>query len=184
MAIITFGGDLGSGKTTIASRLAKDLCYEELYVGQIFRDMAAEAGLPLEEFYDRLRHNPELERAVDERQAKLMREKDRQVVQGRVAFHFAKQSPFPVVNVFLAVEPRVGAERMKHRPAYAGKTIPEIMEMTARRVELERERYRMLYGVADHLDRRQYDVVLDTTNFTENEAYAGVLLGILIASLP
>lgn len=183
MAIITFGGDLGSGKTTIAERLAKDLGFGQLYVGQIFRDMALEAGLPLEVFYDRLRNDPELERSVDERQAKLMREKDNQVVQGRVAFHFAKQSPFRVVNVFLGVCPEVGAERMKSRPAYGGKTLEEIAAITARRVGLERERYRALYGIENHLDPKHYDLVLDTSSLTENEAYMGVLLGTLLWSL-
>ena len=42
MAIITIGGNPGSGKTTLAVKLAAFLGYEELYVGGIFRELAAE----------------------------------------------------------------------------------------------------------------------------------------------
>src|SRR5579872_5714540 len=109
--IITIGGNLGAGKTTLATRLAKMLGYQELYIGGIMREMAAEQQMTIEEFYKRLRHNPELERSVDERQAKLMHEKDNLVVQGRVAWFFAKESPFKVFNLFLGVSPEVGARR-------------------------------------------------------------------------
>jgi len=42
---------------------------------------------------------------VDQRQATLMREKDNLIVQGRIAWYFAKSSPFKIFNVFLAVDP-------------------------------------------------------------------------------
>lgn len=81
MAIITFGGDLGSGKTTLAKRVAEALNYQELYVGGIFREMAAEKGMSIEEFYAQMSEEPELEKAVDVRQEKLMKERDNVVVQ-------------------------------------------------------------------------------------------------------
>ena len=40
--IITIGGKVGAGKSTLAAMLSHELNYEQLYVGGIFREMAAE----------------------------------------------------------------------------------------------------------------------------------------------
>src|ERR1035438_9108859 len=96
--IITIGGNLGAGKTTLAARLAKALDYEELYVGGIFRELAFEQGFSIEDFYARLKNNPQVEREADDRQATLMRERDNLIVQGRIAWYFANESPFKIFN--------------------------------------------------------------------------------------
>src|ERR1700721_1246231 len=109
--IITIGGNVGAGKTTLAARLAPALHYEQLYVGGIFREMAGEKNLSIEQFYSQLKDDPSIEQAVDQRQATLMREQDNLIVQGRIAWYFAKSSPFKVFNIFLAVDPATGAHR-------------------------------------------------------------------------
>jgi cytidylate kinase len=174
--IITIGGNLGAGKTTLAARLSRALGYEEWYVGGIMRDMADEQRMTIEEFYKRLRHNPELERSVDERQAQLMREKDDLIVQGRVAWFFAKGSPFSVFNIFLAVSPEVGAQRTKQRPEnHDAETIETVAHANAFRVKLELERYQTLYGIENFLDPMHYDFVLETTALTEDDVEQKVL---------
>jgi cytidylate kinase len=168
--IITIGGNLGAGKTTLAGRLSKTLNYEELYIGGIMREMAAEQRMSIEEFYKRLKHNPELERSVDERQAKLMKEKDNLIVQGRVAWFFGKNSPFKVFNIFLTVSPEVGAQRSRQRPENKEiESVEVMMTMDEVRVKLELERYRALYGIENFLDPAHYDFALDTTNLTVDE---------------
>lgn len=174
--IITLGGNLGAGKTTLATRLSKALGYEELYIGGIMRDMAAEQRMTIEEFYQRLKHNPELERSVDERQAKLMREKDNLIIQGRVAWFFAQGSPFKIFNLFLAVSPNVGAQRTKQRPENADiATVEEIAKSNTNRMKTELDRYRALYNIENFLDPVHYDYTLDTTNLTEDEVEKKVL---------
>lgn len=174
--IITIGGNLGAGKTTLARRLSQALGYEELYIGGIMRDLAAEQKMTIEEFYKRLKHNPELERSIDERQTTLMRERDNLIIQGRVAWFFAQHSPFKIFNLFLMVDPRVGAERTKQRPENAEiETIEEIEKTNAGRVKIEIERHRALYNIENFLDPAHYDVVLDTTDLTEDEVERVVL---------
>lgn len=168
--IITIGGNLGAGKTTLAERLSAVLGYQELYVGGIMREMAAEQHMPIEEFYKRLRHNPELERSVDERQAKLMHEKDNLIIQGRVAWFFSKGSPFKVFNIFLSVSPEIGAKRTRQRPENSEVISDEEIErVNAIRVKLELERYKTLYDIQNFLDPSHYDFALDTTNLTKDE---------------
>jgi predicted cytidylate kinase len=173
--IITIGGNLGAGKTTLAARLAQALSYEELYIGGVMREMAAEQRLPIEEFYVRLKHNPELERSVDERQAAAMREKDNLIVRGRVAWFFAKSSPFTVFNIFLSVDPKIGAERTLQRPEYDGQAADEVMKANELRAKTEMNRYQTLYGIDDFRDPAHYDYVLDTTTLNKEEVLQNVM---------
>jgi len=178
MAIVTIGGHVGAGKTTLASRLAKALGYEELYIGGIFRELAAERGMTIEEFYARLKDDPKLEQSIDERQAKLMREQDDLVVQGRVAWFFSKGSMFTVFNVFLAVSPEAGAARSLLRSENAGRSESDMRRANAERMRHEVERYRKLYDIENFLDPGHYDFVLDTSDLAEDE-----VLDIVIAKL-
>jgi predicted cytidylate kinase len=175
MAIITIGGDVGAGKTTLASRLAKKLGYEELYMGGLFRQIAAERGMTIEDFYGALKNDPELEKSVDDRQTKLMREKDNLVVQGRMAWFFAKESPFTVFNIFLGVDRMIGAKRTAERNENAGRSIEELIEANALRKQHELERYNTLYGVKNFLDHGHYEFTLDTSHLTEDEVLDTIL---------
>jgi predicted cytidylate kinase len=173
--IITIGGNVGAGKTTLANNLANVLHYEQLYVGNIMREMAAEKNLSIEQFYTQLKADPAVEQAVDQRQATMMREHDNLIVQGRVAWYFAKSSPFKVFNVLLTVKPAVGAARATEKEENIGKTTDEMVIATADREKTERERYSMLYGIDNHLDPTQYDFVLDTTSLSVQEVLDKVI---------
>lgn len=173
--IITIGGNVGAGKTTLASKLAPALNYEQLYVGGIFRDMAAEKKLSIEQFYAQLKDDPAIEQAVDQRQAKMMRETDNLIVQGRIAWYFAKSSPAKVFNIFLRVDPSTGAHRSGERKENVGRSADEMVIATVEREKMERERYRMLYGIEDHLDPAHYDLIIDTSTLGEQEVFQKAL---------
>jgi cytidylate kinase len=173
--IITIGGNVGAGKTTLAAAISKAFGYKELYMGGLMREIAEERGLSIEEFYKKLTAEPDLERSLDERQAKMMHEDDNLVVQGRIAWFFAKGSPFRVFNIFLAVDPEVGARRSAVRPENVGREIGELLEANAERTRIELQRYRDLYGIQNFLDEHHYDFVFDTTNFAEDEVLDKVI---------
>jgi len=169
MAIITVGGNPGSGKTTLAAKLAAELGYEELYVGGIFREIAAERSITVERLSADIKNDPMLELSIDARQEKLMREKDNVVIQGRVAWYFSRKSPFKIINLFLATNPAVGAERVAKRKEDHTKSVEEIAQATKERVQHDRERYQKLYKIEDYLDPSHYDIILDTSDLTEEE---------------
>lgn len=173
--IITIGGNVGAGKTTLAAALSKALGYEELYMGELMREIAEERGMPIEEFYKKLKAEPDLERSLDERQAKMMHDRDNLVVQGRIAWFFAKGSPFHVFNIFLAVDPEIGAQRSAQRSENSGRDIGELLAANAERARTELQRYHDLYGIQNFLDEHHYDFVFDTTGFTEDEVLDRVL---------
>ncbi len=173
--IITIGGNIGAGKTVLAGKLAAALGYEELYMGGIFRQMAAEKGVSIEQFYRALSENPAVEREADARPAELMRTHDNFIIQGRISWHFAMESPFPVFNLFLKVEPSIGAERSGARDENSGRPIPELVKANSEREAQERERYRTLYSIEDHHAPEHYDLILDTSHLTEADVLEKVL---------
>src|SRR3989344_2592842 len=82
MAVICVGGHLGAGKTTLCKKLAKHLGYHYSYAGGMFREMAKERGLTIEEFYSQLVTDPVLEKSVDDRQIDLMMSRDGLIMEG------------------------------------------------------------------------------------------------------
>jgi cytidylate kinase len=140
-------------------------------MGGIFRDLAAERGMTIEQFSAGIKKDPALERSIDERQTKLMQEKDNLVIQGRITWFFAKQSPFKIINLFLAAHHEIGAQRVAARKEDAKKTIEEIARATAERIEHDRERYQKLYGIADYLDPAHFDIIIDASYLTEKEVF-------------
>ncbi len=161
MAVIRVSGNPGSGKTSLCQRLATKLGYEYFYAGKIFRDLAKQKGLTIEEFYSFLALDPSQEQAVDDYQTKLMQTKDNLVVEGRIA-PFLPCS-FAKVNLLLTVDPDEGARRQKNRPENAVFSIEQIKQRTVTRVTDEHAHYKMLYGIDDHFDPKHYDVAIDTT---------------------
>lgn len=168
MAVIRVSGSHGSGKTTLCRKLAELLHYGYSYTGGIMREMAFKQGVSIEEFFDKLASDPELERSIDNRQAELMNEQDDLVVEGRVAPF--QDCPWTKVNILVTVSPAEGARRQLQRPENANMTLDEMLKLSERRLQTERERYRRLYGIQNHLDPKFFDIVIDTTVLTPAEA--------------
>lgn len=169
MAVIRVTGHIGSGKSTLCFELAQELDYEYHYTGGIIRVLAAEAGLSIEEFYKQLEENPAKEKEIDSRQEDLMVKKDNLVIEGRMAPFLG--CAFPTVNIFLKVRREEGAKRLQNRPENKGKTIEEIMRLTEEREKMEKNRYRGLYGLDNHLDENDpiFHIIIDTTHMTAKE---------------
>jgi CMP/dCMP kinase len=178
MARIAFGGSLGAGKTEVCSRLAPALGYEYFYAGGIFKRMAAESGTPIEEFYASIGSQPEIDREVDRKQEELFRTCKNVVMEGRIAAFLAPE--IPKLTVYLKVNPMIGARRQKNRPENRDRSVGDIVTRTAMRTRVERERYATLYPhIGDYLDERRFDIVIDTTNLSREDAYRCVLIELL-----
>ncbi|HEX8591283.1 MAG TPA: cytidylate kinase family protein [Candidatus Paceibacterota bacterium] len=163
-SIITIAGELGSGKSSTAKRIAAELGYEHFSSGDLFRAVADERGLSLEEANRQAEQEPSIDFAVDDRLKKLG-EQDRLVVDSRLAFHWIPSS----FKVFLALDPEMAAERIfnhiqkEGRVGESGNSVDEILRSIVSRRESERKRYMTLYGV-DTLDLSAFDLTTDTSN--------------------
>jgi len=161
--IITIAGFPGSGKSSTARGVAHSLGYEHFSSGDLFRKMAADRGLTVEEINFTAEKQKEIDREVDELLARIGREKDSFVIDSRIAFHWIPKS----FKVFLDLDPRRAAERTfahiqkNGRVSQTAVSVEEVQANTRRRIESEQKRYRSLYNL-DFMDKSQFDLVVDT----------------------
>ncbi|MBI2145723.1 AAA family ATPase [Candidatus Woesearchaeota archaeon] len=182
--IITISGTPGSGKSTIASNLVKLLQAERIYVGGIRRELAREKGMTLEELNQYALTHPETDVDVDQQAAHQAREAALSgktiIVEGRTQFHFLPDS----VKIYIKVDFEEGARRIwdelqdHHRKQARNEgTINSFEEMKRelrQRQENDTQRYEQYYHL-NLADESQYDLVMDTTSMTAEEATQKVL---------
>ncbi|MCL5733272.1 MAG: cytidylate kinase family protein [Patescibacteria group bacterium] len=171
MAIIAISGSVGCGKTTIGKRLAENLGYKYHYTGGIFKEMAQKEGKTINEFYEEIKANPAIEKEIDARQEKLMMESDNLVVEGRMAPFLDCGSNKIKINVKITASLSELANRLAKRPENQEKNINIIKKEARQRMKTEKERYRKLYGIEDYLADKHFDVIIDTTNLSADEAF-------------
>ncbi len=176
--IISFNGDHGSGKSTIAKKLAKDLGYERFYMGKIFRNMAKEEGASYADFLELLKKDSSYDKKVDAYVVDLANTKDNFIIESRTAWHFIPTS----FKIYLKVDEKEGAKRMfadyletEHRKNESNsiKSLEDILRISRHRKEEDDKRYKKIYDI-DTNDMSQYDLVLDTTNLSKEEVYKKV----------
>ena len=176
VAIIRVGGNLGAGKTTVCKKLAEYLGYRYFNTGGVFREMAKERGLTIEEFYSQIASETTLEKEVDNRQIELMTTGDNLIVEGRIAAFLP--CSFKAVNIFLKVSEKEGVSRMLKREENKERSFEEVLNLSRRRVKEERTHYGALYGIKDHLDERKYNIIIDTTCMSPEEAITATIRAI------
>ena len=162
--LITISGLPGSGKTTVARLVARELSLEHVYAGDIFRRQAEQHGLSLGDYLRRAEIDPSIDRDLDE-QVKTRAAEGNAVLEGRLAGFMADQAEAPALKVFLDCSEAVRAERITGREG--GATAERLREIQAREAS-DRRRYRDIYGV-DYHDRDRYDLVIETDGHTPEE---------------
>jgi cytidylate kinase len=181
--IITISGTPGSGKSTIAQKLAEQLSAERIYVGAIRRELAREKGMTLEQLNEYGMTHPETDVDIDQRIAIEAREAAKKgivIVEGRVQFHFIPES----FKIFIHVAVEEGARRIwkqmqneadkKMRNEGEVKDINVLTEDIKKRIDNDKKRYKKYYKL-DHTDESHYDLVIDTTKITADQATAKIL---------
>jgi len=161
--IITITGFPGSGKSSTAKNVALRLGYEHFSSGDLFRKMATERCLSIEEINFTAEKQKEIDLEVDKLLVKMGKEKNDFVIDSRTASHWIPDS----FKVFLDLDPKIAAERTfaqirkEGRSSQTGSSIDEVYENTLKRVESERKRYRSLYNI-DITDKTNFDLIVDT----------------------
>ncbi|MBI4086344.1 MAG: AAA family ATPase [Candidatus Liptonbacteria bacterium] len=174
--IITITGFPGSGKSSTAKGVASGLGYEHFSSGDMFRKMAADRNLSIEEINFTAEKKKEIDFEVDRLLVKMGKEKNNFVIDSRTAFHWMPDS----FKVFLDLDSRVAAERTfaqiqrVGRKSQEGSSVDEVYENTVKRVESERKRYRNLYDI-DITDNTKFDLIVDT-KINNLEEVVGIII--------
>ena len=167
--IITISGDIGSGKSTVGRALMKEFKYEYLSTGSIQRKIAEEMGITTLELNILSENLPEVDDRIDAHTIALNEAEKNYIVDSRLAWHFIPSS----FKVYLKCRTDEAARRIskdKSRSSEkknqgAGVLLTKILERRAS----EKRRFIHKYGV-DYTELHQYDVVLDTSDLSREEA--------------
>ncbi|MFZ6035576.1 MAG: cytidylate kinase family protein [Patescibacteria group bacterium] len=177
--IISLSGKPGSGKSTIATRLAAELGFERIYIGGMRRAMARTKGMTLQEFNAWSETHPEGDKEFDAYITSVASGKDNIIIESRTAFHFLPQS----LKIFLDVSVEEGARRIwealqsgaksDRNEAPAVERYEDVLASVRDRLRSDALRYRKYYQI-DIFDPAQYDLFLDTTQLTPEQEYRHV----------
>lgn len=174
-SIITIAGSLGSGKSSTAKRVATELGYRHFSSGDLFRQVAKERGVSIEEINQKAELEHEIDLATDERLRSLANE-EKLVIDSRLAFHWIPDS----FKVFLSLSTETAAERIfnhikeEGRESQNGDSIQAVFEATLARRESEAKRYANLYNI-NVGDLSRFDLVVDTETNNLDEVVSIVL---------
>ncbi|MHC1636409.1 MAG: (d)CMP kinase [Candidatus Methanospirareceae archaeon] len=162
---ITISGLPGSGTTTVAKLLSKEMNMEVISAGEMFREMAKKRGMSLEEFSELAEQVEEFDKEIDERQREEAMKREDVIVEGRMAGFFV---PSAALRVWLkaSLEERAKRVAMRERKGYE-----EALAEIKRREKSEYERYKKYYGI-DLGDLSIYDLVIDTSKWGEEDVTA------------
>lgn len=176
--IITITGDLGSGKSTVAEKLAANLGYERFYIGGIRREAAKAKGMTLEEYNTYGESHPETDFEVDDYQKKLGQEKDNFIMEGRTSWFLIPNS----LKIYFKVDPLEGAKRIfkelqsenNRNEGRNIQTLEDLLERNAKRLASDKLRYQKYYQ-KDCYDEKNFDLIIDTTDLTREQAFEKTL---------
>lgn len=175
--VISFSGAPGSGKSTAAKSLAKELGWPRYYIGGILRDIASKTGMTLAEITERAETDFSVDREIDEYQQNLGNTEDNFVIEGRTSWYFIPRS----IKIYLDVDLNEGVKRIHDELAKENNrneghgldSIEDVKRTVLRRIESDKKRYGQYYGF-DVYDKKNYDLCVDTTNLTREETFARI----------
>lgn len=156
---ITISGPPGSGKTTVAKILSEKLKIKLISAGEIFRNLAFEKGMSIEDFSKFAESNPEIDVLIDRLQKEMAeREKDA-IIEGRLSGWMIKDAD---LKVYLFADPEVRYTRIAKRE---GKDLSTVKRETRLREEIEKRRYQKFYSI-DLEDWKIYDLIINTNRLS------------------
>jgi len=167
---ITISGPPGSGTTTLAKILEKKTGIKHVYTGDIFRRLAREYGMSLDEFGKYCEKHSEIDRKLDEEQKKILK-KGNVILEGRLAGWIAYKNRIPAFKVFLDADLDTRVKRVIKRE---GGDFQQRKKEILDREKSEAKRYRSYYGFNPD-DKSFYDVVIDSSD-KKSEEIAKIVL--------
>lgn len=172
---ISLTGDLGSGKSTVSKIISEKYGCEIYSTGKICRAIAASKGInDIKEMNLYMATHPEIDKEIDDGLVALSDKKGNLIVDSRMAWHFTK----PTFKVYLSAAIDVAAERIfkDNRSGESYASVEEMKKSNIERKSSENSRYFEMYGVNIY-DMTNYDLIVDTTAMSANEAAEIISLG-------
>ncbi len=154
--LVTMSGPPGSGTSSAGAALADRLGLEHVSGGDLFRGLADERGMTVEEFNEEAESDESIDRELDWRLRTTAIERDDLVLESRLAGWMAGEHAD--LRFWLDAPPIVRARRIADREDWS---VGEARDRTAMRQKSERRRYAEYYNI-DFDDLRIYDLAINT----------------------
>jgi cytidylate kinase len=178
-SIITITGTLGSGKSSTADGVAKELNYKRFSSGDFMRKIALDMGLTLNELQKKAEVDNTIDFKIDD-EVRKAGENTEIVIDSRLAFHWIPES----FKVYLNLPPEIAKERILNnlkvnalrKQSEDSENSEEIYKKIMKRLESEKKRYKDLYNI-DHTNKSNYDLIIDTNQNNLNQVVEIILRG-------
>ena len=170
--IITITGETGSGVSTVVRKLAESLDYRSFSAGGLFRNIARQRNMTVEQLNDYARHNNMIDREIDTLIRRLG-EGSEIVLDARLGYYWIHDS----FRVYLQVDPDIAAHRIYadisegKRYEEGATTIDQTIINLQRQAESTQERYFHDYGL-DIENTKPFDLIVNTDDKTPEEIVA------------
>ncbi|MHA1672780.1 MAG: (d)CMP kinase [Promethearchaeota archaeon] len=160
--IISLAGLHGTGKSTIARRLAETLGYAYYSTGMAFRELAKERNLSLEEFSKTAEQDDTIDHQIDYKIVDLAKTKGNYVFEGQLPTYMIEK--WRDYAILLTCQEEVRIRRMMERD---GRNFEAQKQETLVRERSEQQRFIDLYQI-DIMDPARilntFNLIIDTTN--------------------
>lgn len=158
--IISISGDIGSGKSSVASVLKELTSYEIVGTGNIQRAIAEKRGITTLELNKISQTDRSVDDEIDSYVIKLGSNENNLIVDSRLAWHFIPDS----FKVYLSVDPMIGSERVYQakRSSEENTSLQQTFQNNLERQQLEDKRFSKLYNIRFR-KYHNYDLVIDTS---------------------
>ncbi|MHA1265214.1 MAG: (d)CMP kinase [Candidatus Helarchaeota archaeon] len=153
--IITISGFHGTGKTTVAKQIAHQFKMNYIAAGDVFRQMAKERKMTLNEFSTFVEQHPEIDREIDERT--IMEAKKGNVVLDALLAAWMTQD-ISDINILLITDQEIRIKRIAQRES---RSFEEVKQETLKREQSEIARFKKIYNINLN-DYSIYDLILNT----------------------
>jgi cytidylate kinase len=166
---ITIFGNPGTGKSTVGKLLATQLGFEIKSSGNMFRDMATELGLTVEELDVLSLTDSQFDVKLDQMVAEYGKTHDNFIFESRLAWHFIPDS----VKLALVCEENEAARRVAQREGISQEKAKENNDL---RLATYAQRYPVCYpGLQYPPGNEDFDFTLDVTAIPPDEVVSRIL---------
>ncbi|MFX1450058.1 MAG: (d)CMP kinase [Promethearchaeota archaeon] len=154
--VIALSGPHGSGKSTYGKMLAEEFNFRHITIGLIFREMAKEKKLTLEEFSSYVEKHPEIDKELDERIILEAKKGNNVLIDSQLSAWMTQD--LSQVKIYLTAPTPIRIKRIALRDDVS---YEKAEKETLTRENSEKKRYKELYNI-DISDLSIYDIIINT----------------------